>query len=99
MTARIKIKRKRKRPQRRFEENGNTKFVYGGRTLKGMKEDFTGSHGSKQPVVLEDRDEVEEEEKKEEKEEEKKNKNLNKTSLFLLYTRIEINCAVKMCIL
>jgi len=28
-----------------------------------------------------------------------KNKNLNKRSLYLRYTRIEINCTVKMCIL
>jgi hypothetical protein len=59
VTARMEGTRKRKRPQTRFEENGNRIFAYSGQTPKGMQEDFTGSHDSQQPVVLQEREEEE----------------------------------------
>jgi len=70
VTARLEGTRKRKRPQTRFEENGNKIFAYSGQTLKRTEEDFTGSHDSRQPVVLEEREEEEEEEEKQEEEKE-----------------------------
>ena len=66
VTARIEGTRKRKRPQTWFKENGNRIFAYRGQTPKGMEEDFTGSHDSQQPVVLEEREAEDEEEKEEE---------------------------------
>jgi hypothetical protein len=39
VTARKEGRRKRKRPQTRFEENGNKIFAYSGQTPKGMEEE------------------------------------------------------------